>query len=371
MRSAKTKKSISEILRKTGLWLLMIAVTLAYFAQEAHPASAGEDARTRAYLPLIANGNASVQRGDSPVLLGLLPTGYVGDQKVIDSELKSFDSWAGKRLSLVGVFISIEDGNPSYNIPTMLEKLWSNGYVAFVNMPTGRSAYDVASGALDNNLHNWARAYNGWTGKGGGRFALIAPLQEMNGYWTTYQLDPGNFKLAYDRIQNIFGQEGVSSGEVRWVFAPNGWTRSQDPPISAYYPGDSKVDLVAFSAYNFGYCPINSWPEWQGPDKVFGEALQTMNTVAPTKPIIVAQTGTTSYTSSGSSSGAKDQWLVDSYNYLASNPMVLGIIYFNLQKECDWPIYSANGTRQSGYQEAVTNPAFQYVSPAEVSKLAP
>jgi hypothetical protein len=277
------------------------------------------------------------------------------------------DQWSGKRVSLVGLFINIEVVNPDYNIPTQLEKLWASGYTSFINMPTNGSSYDVASGKLDSSLHSWARAYKTWAAKGGGRFAFIAPLQEMNGYWTTYQLDPGNFKLAYSHIQSLFSQDGVPSSAVRWVFAPNGWTRPGDPPVSAYYPGSDIVDFVAFSAYNFGYCKINSWPSWDGPEKVFGESLQILHEIAPSKPVIVAQTATTSATGQGSSGAMKDQWLVDSYNYLANDPLVFGIIYFNIQKECDWPVYSPSGANSSGYQKAAAISTFEYLSPTEIS----
>ena len=90
--------------------------------------------------------------------------------------------------------------------------------------------------------------------------------------------------------------------------------------------------------------------------------------MAPTKPIFISQTGTTSTTKMGSNSSVKDQWLKDSYNYLAAVPAVRGILYFNLDKECDWAFYGRD-RKSNGYKDAITNPAFSYVSPANLSQM--
>jgi hypothetical protein len=89
--------------------------------------------------------------------------------------------------------------------------------------------------------------------------------------------------------------------------------------------------------------------------------------MAPSKPIFIAQTATTSDDKTGSSQSAKDQWLRDAYAYLTAAG-VRGILYFNLNKKCDWAFYSASGQRNEGYKAAVTNPAFGYVSPADLAQ---
>ncbi|WP_421021837.1 hypothetical protein, partial [Klebsiella pneumoniae] len=83
-------------------------------------------------------------------------------------------------------------------------------------------------------------------------------FQEMNIPGETYSQDPQSFKLAYQRIQQIFQQAGVAPNSVRWVFAPNGWSQNQEHRFENYYPGNAQVDVVAFSAYNWGYCANSS-----------------------------------------------------------------------------------------------------------------
>ena len=182
----------------------------------------------------------------------------------------------------------------------------------------------------------------------------------MNGFWVPYGLDPTNFILAYQHIQQIFIQEGVSMDEVHWTFAPNGWSRPQHPALEAYYPGDNIVDVVGFSAYNFGYC---NGGVWQDPVTVFGPYLPRIRTMAPDKPIFIAQTA------SSTSGGSKDQWLRDAYGYLKDQQGVKAIIYFNLDKECDWAFYKTWGSNQrqyDGYREAVADPAYGYVHPNQI-----
>lgn len=300
-----------------------------------------------------------------PVLLGLYAPDYLGEQRIIDNQLRQVDNWAGKRHAIAGFFMDIEDSNPSYNIGQRLERLRQNGYTAFINLDSTRSASSIARGDTDNSLRKLAQAYAQWSKKSKGRMAFIAPFQEMNIPGETYSQDPQNFKLAYQRIQQIFQQAGVAPHTVRWVFAPNGWSQDQVHRFENYYPSNSQVDVVAFSGYNWGYCANSSWKYWSSPQEVYEPYIARMRSLAPNKPIFIAQTATTSNTQTGQQSSAKDQWLRDSYSYLA-NRGVRAILYFNINKECDWALYSST-SQSSGYQQAVANPAFRYVSPVELA----
>ncbi len=96
--------------------------------------------------------------------------------------------------------------------------------------------------------------------------------------------------------------------------------------------------------------------------------------MAPNKPIIIAQTATTAqYPRDGVYDTAlKNTWLVDSYNYLAEEPGVLAVLYFNYTTaesgECDFEVYTGS-TRYDGYKTGVGNPKFLYYAPATLSQL--
>lgn len=313
----------------------------------------------------IADGVKPIET--PPVLLGLYAPNYLGEQGVIDNELRQVDNWAGKRHAIAGFFMDIEDSNPSYNIGQRLERLRQNGYTAFINLDSTRSASAIARGDTDKSLQKLAQAYAQWSKQGKGRIAFIAPFQEMNIPGETYSQDPQSFKLAYQRIQQIFQQAGVAPNSVRWVFAPNGWSQDSVHRFENYYPRNAQVDVVAFSAYNWGFCANSSWKHWSSPQEVYEPYIQRMRSLAPDKPIFIAQTATTSNTQTGAKSSAKDRWFRDSYTYLANNG-VRAILYFNINKECDWALYSSN-SKSIGYQQAVANPAFRYVSPADLARM--
>ncbi len=362
--SSNAMQNLRRFLLKTGiLWMTSISLiplgSAIAIAQIAVPARQLTN-RAATHAPLALT--------PPPVMLGLYTRGFAGDQGVIDRELREIDAWAGRQTSITGVFLDIEGDNPAYNIPTLLGRLRQNGYTAFINLKSRRTATAIAQGDVDAALRNIAQAYADWAKGGPDRMVFIAPLQEMNIPGESYAQDPLNFKLAYQRIQQIFREQGVSQRQVQWVFAPNGWSQPNHA-FEHYYPGGDRVDVVAFSGYNWGYCQMASWKEWQGAKAVFAPYLKRMQAMAPDKPIFIAQTGTVSETKDGPSPAAKAQWLRESYAYLATIPKVRAILYFNMQKECDWALWDAMRHYTEGYKDAINQPAFGYVAPADLARM--
>ena len=298
-----------------------------------------------------------------PLLIGLHTSGFVGEASVLRREVQSVETFSHPH-SLVGIFIDLEAENPSYDIPTALHQLQDNGYTGFVNLTSRRSAAEIATGRIDQDIRKMAQAYQQWVEDAEHPLTFMAPLPEMNGAWETYGQTPGDFKAAYHRIQAIFTDEGVTDESIRWVFAPNGWSESEHG-FERYYPGDRTTDIVAFSAYNWGYCRNAAWKQWQSPEVVFGPYVNRMRQMAPNKPIFIAQTATTSMTQSGHNPAAKNEWLNQTYRYLDSVG-VAGVIYFNLDKECDWAVYSAERLPANGYSHAISQPRIQYHSPESI-----
>ncbi|MCL4395172.1 MAG: hypothetical protein M1482_10290, partial [Chloroflexi bacterium] len=358
----KLRFSPMSFVGKTWVLALVLAAVVLATQEHAQPARAARApvpvsinkttvgsspaAGNHVFLPFVTGG---VLQQTQPSILGVYEqSGYwLGSQANINSYLKGIDSWAGlshsanKGHSVAGLFLDIQDSNPSSNVTDRLELLWSNGYTSFINLNTSKTAAYVAGGGLDSSIRAVANAYKAWLQNGSNRKAYIAPLQEMNGDWIPYGCDPTNFKAAYARIQNIFSQAGVTRNQVWWVFAPNGWS-SPCHTMDEYYPGDSTVDVVGISAYNFGVCSGGSW---QTPDQVYGPYLDIVrNNVTSTKPVIVAQTG------SSASGGNRDQWLRDAYAYLALHNVRM-VIYYNLNVQCDWRVYTPDGSvRVQGYK---------------------
>jgi hypothetical protein len=305
-------------------------------------------------------------RGDTasgdPLVLGMYTSASL---QVSAAELDQIDGWLAdnglsSRITIAGTFMDFEFPNPGWNISHDLEAAWRQGDIPFVNLAVGttdlgpRSAADVAQGITDDAIRTWARLFAEWT-DGGNKWAYIAPLQEMNGGWVSYGLDPMSFKQAYLRVQRIFMEEGVPGESVVWVFAPNGWSESGHE-FELYYPGDEHVDVVAFSAFNFGACSCYA-KTWDTFEEGFRPYLQRMREMAPGKAIFVAQTATVSQ------GGDKDAWLLDTFTGLDEFEGLEAIIYFNVAKpeaggaDCaivDWRLFDPNsGQGQLGFLAAI------------------
>jgi hypothetical protein len=308
---------------------------------------------------------------------GDISQGWWGDQAFIEQQALALNAWGGKKINLAGTFIEIEVTTPWYNIPQQLNMMWDNGMIPFINMPTNATAAEVASGRLDAEITAWATAYKDYA-LNGNRVAYIAPLEEMDGDWIPYGMDPTKFKLAFKRIQDKFNEVGVPRNSVYWVFSATGYNHPNGARFEDYFPGYDRVDAVGFSALNFGYCPMprNQWPKWiSSAEVLMDEYIQRMKVMAPGKPIFIAQFATSSNSAQGVlSPEAKNSFLVDTYNYLSRTPEIKGILYFNydIAYECDWAIFKTWGANQrqlSGYVSGITNSSIRYLWPTDVREI--
>lgn len=336
--------------------------------------AAAQSRDQRVFLPLAA----SSYRSGEPILLGIYSRGDLNSQDGINTNFKSLDTWAGKGNSIVGFYLDFQNFHPVYNVRVPLELLWDNGYTAFVNLMTSRTAGEIAQGVEDGNIQTMAAAFANWMAlaqqEGQERFVFLAPFPEANiTNGNSYGGDPTSFIAAYRRVQDIFASEfakaNVPFDSISWVFAPNGVDEPGIPAFEAFYPGQDRVDIVAFSSYNWGYCVDWEYDRWQLGPELYLPFVQRMNNLAPGKPVFIAQTASTSeYPYPNNFSYAqKSQWFVDVYAYLAGMDSVRAVIYFNIDKQCDWAFYKAGGLQYDGYREAVSSPAYEYWAPEEVA----
>jgi hypothetical protein len=330
----------------------------------------------------IANLNpkqASADIEGTPTLLGL----YTSESLQVTSwEISNFDEWMAeegldKGISIAGTYMDFEFHNPEFNVDKELGAAWDLGYTPFVNLTAYQRTMDEVahSPEFEARLRAWAKAFAAWS-EGGKKRAFIAPLQEMNGGWVRYGLDPENFKIAWLKIQKIFQEEGVVEDAVNWVFAPNAWSE-EGQEFELYYPGDSFVDSVAFSTMNFGACPdYASGPMWDTFELIYEPYLERFREMAPGKPIILSQIGTVEVGPDGPNDALKNEWLRDTYTKLAAYPGVKAVIYLNVVKaeptitKCrpvDWRIYDKHGKiAYDGFLDAVANPQYAYWAPDSV-----
>lgn len=277
---------------------------------------------------------------------GIVQAGFYTDNFYATSDLDGIASAAGKRVTFGGTFNSITENDgvstASWsNTREILDGVWRGKATPFASVVVPGSAYAIARGDFDGKIAEWATHVKQYLDLGGGRSVIIAPLQEMNGSWTRYGCDPSNFKAAYRKFVDAFRQAGMDETQVRWAFAPNGWTSPGCGKIADYYPGDAYVDVIGISAYNFGTCVGN---RWESVASVFGPALDELRTtVNAQKPYLIAQTAAPRSAGCG---GDQDAWSREMFSYLAADPNVIGLVWFNFVKETNWKIWQSSSLMQ-------------------------
>lgn len=321
-----------------------------------------------------------------PVLFGAYTSEHL-DASV--QELVEMNNWltgnGASGVTFAGNFMSITF-NPAANVAREMDAAWDNGFVPFVNLQSsdhGEGAYydsnckyaaSIGAGKCDAKIALWAQAFKDWAGND--KFAFIAPLPEMNLEYSWYFSNGPDFILAYRRIQQVFENTGVPESAVQWVFAPNGWHNPAYPwtTFENYYPGDEHVDIVSFSAYNYGGCPAwTPWRTWDTFEIAIEPYLARMHNMAPGKPIFIAQTGTVNVPNNPANPNEnKSDWVYDTFSKLADYPGVRAIMYFNKAKaeglpNCnpiDYRIHYGGSNGEAGFLEIMKDSRYGKWGPA-------
>jgi hypothetical protein len=190
---------------------------------------------------------------------------------------------------------------------------------------------DIAGGGWDDYFDAWATA-----AKHDGRPVAFRFGQEMNGDWYTWSDGrfgnaPGAFVSAWRHVHDLFGAAGVTN--VIWVWSVNRIDDLPDPTLDRVYPGDDYVDWVGISGY------LRSAPDGVTPtfDGTFGLTLAALQSLAPSKPVMLTETG------AGTDEASRVRWIDSFFAGLLGHPEILGFNWFDASRGgTDWRIqYSA------------------------------
>jgi putative cell wall-binding protein len=292
---------------------------------------------------------------------GRVAGGIYSTEWSISTDLDSLASATGKRTTFGGTFHNIIENdhltNSWSNTREILDEVWKGKATPFANVAINAPAHEIVRGTYDAKIARWATHVKQYLDLGAGRTVIIAPLQEMNLGATPWGCDPGNYKIAYRKFVDTFRSMGMDETKVRWAFAPNNWTSPGCGSIADYYPGDAYVDVIGISAYNWGTC-VGS--RWESPARIYGPALNELRTtVNARKPYVIAQTATPRSSTCG---GDQQQWVRNAFTYLSGDPNVVGLIWFNFDKETDWRIWT-KPTVSTGWKDAMLRSSITYEWP--------
>ena len=257
-----------------------------------------------------------------------------------------FESNAGKKVSIVHWGVGppwAQDFN--YWIPTF-ELVRSRGDLSLVSMNSGSVPLrDIASGLYDSSLATWAQQAKAY-----GHPFFLRWDWEMNGSWflwgttSTNQNTPADYVAAWRHMHDIFQQAGATN--VTWVWCVNAeFTGSV--PLEQLYPGEGYVDWTAIDGYNQS---SSTW--WQSFATIFSATYSHLLQLAPSKPIMVAET------SSREVGGSKANWITDalSTQLPTTFPQIKALVWENwwISSGDPWEIESSSSS-QTAFKTAISS----------------
>ena len=197
-------------------------------------------------------------------------------------------------------------------------------------------AYSLASiidGHHDDLIRAWAAEAARW-----GKPVALRFAHEMNGYWYPWSESAngnsdGEYVAAWRHVHGIFEEEGAT--EVIWVWSPN----LSDPTltdIDALWPGDEFVDWVGLVGYLGNGIDATQWtPSF---DDLFGPTISELREFTD-RPIVITEIGATE------DGGKKAAWITDILAAVGERDDVVGLMWFEIDKEADWRIVSSEEAR--------------------------
>ena len=245
----------------------------------------------------------------------------------------------GKRLTMLHWYSPWQNPTTGGTYPftrSVFEKVRRHRVTPFLSWSSrGISDADIAAGKWDGYIRGWASAATSW-----GHPLFLRFDREMNGAWFNWGAgDSGNtpaeFVAAWRDVHDIFTAAGATN--VRWVWCPNIDPRHKFTDIGLLYPGDAYVDWTCLDGYN-GDDP------WTSFTKLFASSYQRLLQIAPSKPIIIGEIGSTE------TGGSKARWIRNMFAALPKRfPHIRGLLWFDQYLQgpgghSDWPIETSQSS---------------------------
>lgn len=325
------------------------------------PNSSGEHQVSAAFLKLTVDDSPRVYWGswiDGDVY------GSESDAPWNSTTWGKFKASAGKDVSIVHF------GQPPPWIQEFDEvpfnKTIEKGAIPLVDMandfewfPEHISLKEITEGKVDAELTQWSEEIAAY-----GKPFFYRWDWEMNGSWFPWSKEivtggyhQGLYREAWIHMHNIAEANGATN--LTWVWCPNIMHSGEIGNFIHFYPGDAYVDWTCMDGYNRGTNPLN--PEgWRSFSSLFSETYNALLSLAPNKPIMIGEFGSTEV------GGSKAAWIADAlktqipFNF----PKIKAVVWFNWSIEeeesgakWDWPIESSPAATSS-FAEGISWPYY-------------
>jgi len=266
-----------------------------------------------------------------------------------------FEAQVGKSMSLIHFAAPFADCSHSpcsfYKFPAdSMERIRQHGAIPFfswssqstpssVDEPDFQLA-DVIDGSYDSYIREFAAEAAAW-----GHPFFLRFDWEMNGNWFPWAEgvngnQPGEYVAAWRHVHDIFTAAGASN--VTWTWCANVDSESKLTNLASLYPGDEYVDWTSLDGYNWGQYPQRP-SGWTSFGDLFGATYhRIVNTIAPSKPMVIAEVGSSEY------GGSKSTWIADMLKSLPTEfPQIRGVVWFDKFVDGDWPIETSADATQA------------------------
>jgi beta-mannanase len=286
-----------------------------------------------------------------------------GDQAPWDmSAVTRFEEGAQKSASMVQFFQPFADCGHSpcsfYDFPlTPMESIRQHGAIpvlswssqsipSSLNEPDFQLS-DLIEGRYDSYIAEFATEARSW-----GHPFFLRFNWEMNGNWFPWSEgvngnSAGQYVAAWRHVHDIFASVGATN--ATWVWCPFVDPGNTLQGIASLYPGDAYVDWSGLDGYNWGTNPASP-RGWRSFDQLFEDSYrQIAETIAPSKPMMIGEVGSSEY------GGSKASWIAETLAEVpVEYPQIRAFLWFDkFDDSMDWPIEtsaSATGAFAQGIQ---------------------
>ncbi|MDG4800399.1 glycosyl hydrolase [Micromonospora sp. WMMD980] len=217
----------------------------------------------------------------------------------------------------------------------------------------------ITAGDFDGYLRSWAEGVRSLGYPVAVRFA-----HEMNGDWYPWceranGNRPGDYVRAWRHVHDVFAAAGATN--VTWVWSPNARWDKTTAGLTGLYPGDDYVDWVGVT----GYYGMGAFTKtYSSFDQIFGPTVAEIRALTR-KPLVVTETA------AAESSGHKARWIRETFASLPRYPNLIGLIWFEVDKEQDWRI-AGSPDAAAAFAEAVATDRYDVTwSPAARPRAGP
>jgi cellulose synthase (UDP-forming) len=288
-------------------------------------------------MPDVVPANATVDVGASTA-----PLADNGSRPWTAADLSTVNALeraVRKHLSVVMWFADWQHNRPSLTQLRLIEQRGSIPEITWEPWDATKPPTDpqpkyalrnIVDGKFDAYIRTWAHALAAF-----GKPVRLRFAQEMNGNWYPWAKENGNtpaeFVRAWRHVHDIFTAAGASN--VQWVWSPFSGAPKR------FFPGVGYVDRLGITCLNGGTATFGQG--WRNFASVCGKSIQQLHALAPQLPIELSEVG------SAEAGGSKAAWITGMFAFLAHHPEVKSVVWFDLDKQTDWPIQSSRAAQRA------------------------